>query len=80
MEFGGDTHGKSLGLARISFGACSRVQDVHKFIDFLQRYFLVSKEVVDLTIEHSFTSGRVKEMGLTDVYLKSLVRCTLHSI
>ncbi|KAG6878050.1 putative secondary metabolism biosynthetic enzyme [Termitomyces sp. T159_Od127] len=79
VEFGGDTCDKPLGLARISFGACSRVQDVHKFIDFLKRYFLVSKEVMDLTIEHPLTSERIKKVGLVDVYLKSLVRYPIKS-
>ncbi|KAG6879539.1 hypothetical protein C0992_001687 [Termitomyces sp. T32_za158] len=79
VEFGGDTHDKPLGLARISFGACSRVQDVYKFIDFLQRYFLVSKEVLDLAIEHSSISGRVREMDPIDVHLESLVRYPIKS-
>ncbi|KAG6902925.1 hypothetical protein C0995_009316 [Termitomyces sp. Mi166 len=80
VEFGGDTCDKPLGLARISFGACSSIRDIHKFIDFLQRYFLVSKDVVDLTTtEQSLTSESVEEKGGTNVYLKSLVRYPIKS-
>ncbi|KAG5351493.1 hypothetical protein C0989_006228, partial [Termitomyces sp. Mn162] len=79
VEFGGQTHDKPLGLVRISFGACSSVQDVYKFIEFLQRYFLVSKEIVDLTTEQSLLDQRAEEKGETDVYLKSLFRYPIKS-
>ncbi|KAF5376100.1 hypothetical protein D9615_007758 [Tricholomella constricta] len=76
-EFGGDTGYKPLGLARISFGACSSIDDVQKFVDFLKRYFLISTEVVEMS------KSTQREIDTTvddrDVFLQSLVRYPIKS-
>ncbi|KAG6841818.1 hypothetical protein C0991_006702 [Blastosporella zonata] len=77
VEFGGDTHDKLLGLARISFGACSSVQDVERFIDFLKRYFLISQDVVNLSEKRSPTTVEAKCEN--DVFLERLVRYPIKS-
>ncbi|KAG6855574.1 hypothetical protein H0H87_000809 [Tephrocybe sp. NHM501043] len=77
VEFGGNAQDKLLGLARISFGACSSVQDVERFIDFLKRYFLISQEVVRLFDSPPINS--IEDMDKTDVYVESLVRYPIKS-
>ncbi|KAJ6626919.1 pyridoxal phosphate-dependent transferase [Mycena sp. CBHHK59/15] len=50
-EFGGvgkDTQ-RPLGIARISFGASSTIDDVLHWISFIRRYYVVSKPVVTLS-------------------------------
>ncbi|KAG6837054.1 hypothetical protein H0H93_015625 [Arthromyces matolae] len=74
VEFGGENGNKPLGLARISFGACSSIQDVQKFINFLRQYFLISKEAVELRNEQS--AGKAIDPG---VYLEGLVRYPIKS-
>ncbi|KAM0756508.1 hypothetical protein T439DRAFT_321216 [Meredithblackwellia eburnea MCA 4105] len=40
---------RPLGLSRISFGACSTVDDVLDWVQFIRKYFLISKEVLELS-------------------------------
>lgn len=39
-EFGGDEGTKPLGIARVSFGAASTVDDVHEFVAFIRRFYV----------------------------------------
>ncbi|GLB44127.1 hypothetical protein LshimejAT787_1600570 [Lyophyllum shimeji] len=75
QEFGGETGDKPLGLARISFGPCSSVEDVHMFVRFLSRYFLIAKEVAEMQ------NGHPVDAKLQDhhAYLQSLVRYPIKS-
>ncbi|KAG6916536.1 hypothetical protein DXG01_006419 [Tephrocybe rancida] len=82
VEFGGDTNEKLLGIARISFGACSSAQDIEKFIDFLKRYFLISQEVVELSRGQASIQVKVEEKEKhvgNEVFLESLVRYPIKS-
>ncbi|CAK5279900.1 unnamed protein product [Mycena citricolor] len=48
-EFGGLNREKPLGLARISFGASSTIDDVLQWISFVRRYFVMSTTVIALS-------------------------------
>ncbi|KAJ6569662.1 pyridoxal phosphate-dependent transferase [Mycena capillaripes] len=50
-EFGGAENNKNrpLGIARISFGASSTIDDVLEWVSFIRRYFVVSETVVTLS-------------------------------
>ncbi|KAK4705574.1 molybdenum cofactor sulfurtransferase, partial [Phenoliferia sp. Uapishka_3] len=56
-EFYDKDDSKPLGLARISFGASSTVDDVLDFIEFVRRYFVVSEEVISLQHEPAVEAG-----------------------
>ncbi|KAF7306500.1 Molybdenum cofactor sulfurase [Mycena indigotica] len=49
-EFGGigTDYKYPLGMARISFGACSTIDDVLQWLSFLRRYFVVSDKITSL--------------------------------
>ena len=75
-EFGGENGTKPLGVARISFGAPSTREDVDKFINFLQRYFLISHETIALALPpSSFSHAQESLSSKPEVYLQNLVRC-----
>ena len=75
-EFGGENGTKPLGVARISFGASSTIEDVDKFINFLQRYFLISHETIALALPpSSFSHAQESPCLKPEVYLQNLVRC-----
>lgn len=50
-EFGGveKSNQRPLGMARISFGASSTIDDILQWISFIRRYFVVSEKIFSLT-------------------------------
>ena len=72
----GEDGTKPLGVARISFGASSTIQDIDRFIKFMQRYFLVSHEAIALALpSSSFSPVPGSLYSRPQVYLQNLVRC-----
>ncbi|GAA5928013.1 hypothetical protein JCM1841_001820 [Sporobolomyces salmonicolor] len=69
---------RPLGIARISFGAASTVDDVLAFVDFVKRFFVRGKEVVELGVappaKHAAATERVEmDGGVHRVKLGSLM-------
>lgn len=71
-EFGGKSGDKPLGLARISFGASSTMDDIHEFVHFLRKYFIISEEAFSLS---SSVPLSLSPSLTPNVYLQTLTRC-----
>ena len=53
--------GKPVGMIRISFGAMSTLQDIDKFIRFLEDFFIDKAECLDMEVEYNASSDLVIE-------------------
>ncbi|GAA5843085.1 hypothetical protein JCM5353_000910 [Sporobolomyces roseus] len=75
---------RPLGIARISFGAASTVDDVLAFVDFVKKFFVRGKEVVQLGLKEKVNSivesEGVRKAKLGTLLLYPIKSCASQSI
>ncbi|KAJ7275540.1 pyridoxal phosphate-dependent transferase [Mycena haematopus] len=73
-EFGG-SNSRPLGIARISFGAASTIDDVLQWISFIRRYFVMSETVVSISKPLSFKASVSAAASLQTLMLYPIKSC-----